>query len=48
MVIVFGVYNNMNVMKDIIKQSIIGALYMFMIAAMGAVVVIGLYTMAGR
>ena len=48
MVIVFGEYNNMNVMKDIIKQSIIGALYMFMIAAMGAVVVIGLYTMAGR
>ena len=48
MVIVFGVYNNMNVMKDIIKQSIIGALYMFMIAAMGAVIVIGLYTMAGR
>ena len=38
----------MNVMKDIIKQSIIGALYMFMIAAMGAVVVIGLYNMAGR
>ena len=48
MVIVFGEYNNMNVMKDIIKQSIIGALYMFMIAAMGAVIVIGLYTMAGR
>ena len=48
MVIVFGEYNNMNVMKDIIKQSIIGALYMFMIAAMGAVVVIGLYNMVGR
>ena len=48
MVIAFGVYNNMNVMKDIIKQSIIGALYMFMIAAMGAVIVIGLYNMAGR
>ena len=48
MVIVFGVYNNMNVMKDIIKQSIIGALYMFMITAMGAVIVIGLYNMAGR
>ena len=48
MVIVFGEYNNMNVMKDIIKQSIIGALYIFMIAAMGAVVVVALYTMAGR
>ena len=35
-------------MKQLIKQSIIGALYMFMIAAMGAVVVIGLYNMAGR
>jgi hypothetical protein len=35
-------------MKDIIKQSIIGAIYIFMIASMGAVVVIGLYTMAGR
>jgi len=38
----------MNVMKDIIKQSIIGAIYMFMITAMGAVVVVALYTMAGR
>ena len=35
-------------MKQLIKQSIIGALYMFMIAAMGAVVVVALYTMAGR
>ena len=48
-VIVFGVYNNkLNNMKDIIKQSIIGAIYMFMITAMGAVVVVALYTMAGR
>jgi hypothetical protein len=35
-------------MKNIIKQSIIGAIYIFMVAAMGAVLVIGLYTMAGR
>jgi hypothetical protein len=35
-------------MKDIIKQSIIGAIYMFMIAAMGAVVVVAMYTMVGR
>jgi hypothetical protein len=35
-------------MKDMIKQSIIGAIYIFMVAAMGAVVVIGLYNMAGR
>jgi hypothetical protein len=35
-------------MKSIIKQSIIGAIYIFMVAAMGAVLVIGLYTMAGR
>ena len=49
MVTVSGVYNNkLNNMKDMIKQSIIGAIYIFMVAAMGAVVVIGLYTMAGR
>ena len=48
-VIVFGVYNNkLNNMKDMIKQSIIGAMYIFMVAAMGAVLVIGIYTMAGR
>jgi hypothetical protein len=41
-------YKIINVMKQLIKQSIIGALYMFMIAAMGAVVVVALYTMAGR
>jgi hypothetical protein len=41
-------YKIINVMKQLIKQSIIGALYMFMIAAMGAVIVIGLYNMAGR
>ena len=41
-------YKIINVMKQLIKQSIIGALYIFMIAAMGAVIVIGLYTMAGR
>jgi hypothetical protein len=35
-------------MKQLIKQSIIGAIYMFMIAAMGAVVVVAMYTMAGR
>jgi hypothetical protein len=38
----------MNVMKQLIKQSIIGAIYIFMVAAMGAVVVISLYNMAGR
>jgi hypothetical protein len=48
-VIVFGVYNNkLNNMKDMIKQSIIGAMYIFMVAAMGAVLVIGIYTMVGR
>ena len=47
-VIVFGVYNNSDNMKDIIKQSIIGALYMFAITSFMAVVVIALYTMAGR
>ena len=48
-VIVFGEYNNkLNNMKNMIKQSIIGAMYIFMVAAMGAVVVIGLYTMAGK
>ena len=35
-------------MKQLIKQSIIGAIYMFMIAAMGAVVVVAMYAMAGR
>ena len=47
-VTVSGVYNNSDNMEDIIKQSIIGAMYIFMVAAMGAVLVIGLYTMAGR
>jgi hypothetical protein len=35
-------------MKNIIKQSIIGAIYMFAITAFMAVVVITLYIMAGR
>jgi hypothetical protein len=35
-------------MKNIIKQSIIGALYMFAISSFMAVVVIALYAMAGR
>jgi hypothetical protein len=35
-------------MKDMIKQSIIGAIYIFMIASMGAVVVIAMYAMVGR
>ena len=35
-------------MKQLIKQSIIGAIYIFMVASMGAVIVIGLYNMAGR
>ena len=48
MVLVFGVYNNSDNMRHIIKQSIIGAIYMFMIAAMGAVVVVAMYAMAGR
>jgi hypothetical protein len=47
-IIASGEYNKLNNMKDIIKQSIIGAIYIFMVAAMGAVLVIGLYTMAGR
>jgi len=48
-IIASGVYNNkLNNMKDMIKQSIIGAIYIFMVAAMGAVIVIGLYNMAGR
>jgi hypothetical protein len=43
------VYNNkLNNMKDIIKQSIIGALYMFAITSFMAVLVVALYTMAGR
>jgi hypothetical protein len=46
--IAFGVYNNSDNMKDIIKQSIIGAIYMFAITAFMAVVVITLYTMVGR
>ena len=48
MVIVSGVYNNSDNMKDIIKQSIVGALYMFAISSFMAVLVITLYTMAGR
>jgi len=47
-VTVSGEYNNSDNMKDIIKQSIIGALYMFAITSFMAVVVITLYTMAGR
>lgn len=35
-------------MKNMIKQSIIGAIYIFMIASMGAVLVIAMYAMAGR
>lgn len=35
-------------MKDIIKQSIIGAIYMFAITSFMAVLVVALYTMAGR
>jgi hypothetical protein len=35
-------------MKDIIKQSIIGAIYIFMVAAMGAVVVVAMYAMVGK
>ena len=35
-------------MKQLIKQSIIGALYMFAITSFMAVLVIALYTMAGR
>jgi hypothetical protein len=34
--------------KNMIKQSTIGALYIFATASMGAVLVIALYTMAGR
>jgi hypothetical protein len=35
-------------MKNMIKQSIIGAIYIFMVAAMGAVVVVAMYAMAGK
>jgi hypothetical protein len=43
------VYNNkLNNMKDMIKQSIIGAIYIFMVAAMGAVVVVAMYAMVGK
>jgi hypothetical protein len=35
-------------MKNMIKQSIIGALYIFATASMGAVLVVALYTLAGR
>jgi hypothetical protein len=34
--------------KNMIKQSIIGALYIFATASMGAVLVIALYTLVGR
>jgi len=47
-IIAFMGYNNSDNMRHIIKQSIIGAIYIFMIASMGAVIVIGLYNMAGR
>jgi hypothetical protein len=40
--------NNMNYMKDMIKQSVIGALYLFSTAAFLAVVVITFYALAGR
>jgi ribosomal protein S19 len=47
-VTVFGVYNNkINNMKDIIKQSLIGALYMFAACTFMATLVIALYTLAG-
>jgi hypothetical protein len=35
-------------MKDMIKQSVIGALYLFSIASFLAVVVITIYALAGR
>ena len=48
-IIASGVYNNkLNNMKDMIKQSIIGAIYIFMVAAMGAVVVVAMYAMVGK
>jgi hypothetical protein len=37
-----------NNMKDMIKQSVIGALYLFSIASFLAVVVITIYALAGR
>jgi len=40
--------NNINNMKTIIKQSVIGALYLFSIASFLAVVVITIYALAGR
>ena len=41
-------YKIINVMKQLIKQSIIGALYLFATASMGAVIIVALYTMVGR
>jgi hypothetical protein len=40
--------NNINNMKTIIKQSIIGALYLFSTAVFLAVVVITFYALAGK
>ena len=48
MVIAFGVYNNSDNMRHIIKQSIIGALYIFAMAGFAAAVVIVMYKLAGR
>jgi hypothetical protein len=40
--------NNINNMKTIIKQSVIGALYLFSTAAFLAAVVITIYALAGK
>jgi hypothetical protein len=35
-------------MKNMIKQSVIGVLYLFSVASFGAVVVITIYALAGK
>jgi hypothetical protein len=45
---VLKLYANNIDMKNIIKQSVIGGLYLFSIASFGAAVVITFYALAGK
>jgi hypothetical protein len=45
---VLKLYANNIDMKQILKQSVIGGLYLFSIASFGAVVVIIFYALAGK
>jgi hypothetical protein len=45
---VLKLYANNIDMKQILKQSVIGGLYLFSIASFGAAVVITFYTLAGK